>query len=267
MSRSSHFWLVFFALTVNGLLNIAHAEVITERQAAEETGIKGLRLLGTGAQSSRLTLLGIHMGYVGTDVTSENGSYSCGAISREIGYLSAERIASVLLKLPGSSVTKFGLKYVILCSRLYGKRGERIGGFPVTRLNLLMLDTRETGKPSSHLDHSFLHELFHFMEIRSNAKQDKEWQNRFGEGYANSYSGRMGGRTKIGSGKRGFLNAYSETYSHEERAELFAHLLLKPTEVVTHIRLKDDELLRRKTLYLAQKCERLFDIPISLPGI
>lgn len=263
----SHFWLVLFALTMNGLLNMAHAEVITERQAAEETGIKGLHLLSTGAQASRLTLLGIHVGYVGTDVTSENGSYSCGAISREIGYLAGERIASVLLKLPGNSVTKFGLRYVILCSRLYGKRGERVGGFPLTRLNLLMLDTHERGKPSSYLDHSFLHELFHFMEIRSNTKQDKEWQKRFGQGYANSYSGRMGAGTKIGNGKRGFLNAYSETYPHEERAELFAHLLLNPAEVVTHIRLRDDELLRGKTLYLAQKCERLFDIPIPLPGL
>lgn len=262
--------LLFFVLTTAGLPSMTRAEIITERQAAEETEVKGLRLLGTGTQASRLTILGIHLGYVENDTKMSDSRIFCGAISRDKSRPAGEKVATALLKLPASSIQNLGLKYVILCSgmtRTTAAEDRRIGGIPLPRLNLLLLDTGESGNTISHIDRIFLHELYHFMEIRLNTLHDKDWQKRFGVGYANSYEGRTNKPKTIGGGGRGFLNAYSVTYPHEERAELFAHLVLNPAEVVTHIRLKDDELLKRKTLYLVEKCERLFGIDIALPGM
>ena len=91
-------------------------------------------------------------------------------------------------------------------------------------------------------------------------------QQAFGSGYANSYNERMG-PSRLGSGKRGFLNAYAETYPHEERAELFASLLLNAPEVVAHIRATNDEVLKQKALYLAKKCERLLGLRMVVPGM
>jgi hypothetical protein len=61
------------------------------------------------------------------------------------------------------------------------------------------------------------------------------------------------------------LNAYAETFPHEERAELFAALVLTPAEVVAQAKARDDELLRRKILYMVDKCQRLIGLRISLP--
>ena len=129
-----------------------------------------------------------------------------------------------------------------------------------------MLDVGESGSNTLYLQRSFLHELYHLIEYRFNAYQDTEWQKLFGAGYANSYDGRIT-QSPIGSGKRGFLNAYAETYPHEERAELFASLLLNPAEVVAHIKATNDRLLKEKALYLVKKCERLTGLRIALLGI
>lgn len=144
--------------------------------------------------------------------------------------------------------------------------GQRIGGIPVPPLDLLMLDVGESGNNTLYLQRVFLHELYHLIEYRFNTHHDTEWQKLFGAGYANSYSGRVK-QSPIGSGKRGFLNAYAETYPHEERAELFAFLLLNPGEVVAHIKATNDDLLKEKTLYLVSKCARLMGFRIALPGM
>jgi len=257
--------LLSFTL-INGVwLAMASAQTLSEQQAARETYIDGLHLLEAAAQEPRLATLGIHLGYVEQDTRPGGGKYFCGAMSRDESRSAGRIITTALLKLPDASLRKLRLRYVILCSRAMAA-GQRIGGIPVPPLDLLMLDVGESGSNTLHLQHGFLHELYHLIEFRFNTYQDTEWQKRFGAGYANSYDGRMA-QSPIGSGKRGFLNAYAETYPHEERAELFASLLLSPAEVVAHIKATNDQLLKEKALYLIKKCERLMGLRIALPGI
>ena len=63
--------------------------------------------------------------------------------------------------------------------------------------------------------------------------------------------------------RTGFLNAYSETYPHEERAELFASLLLEPAVVATHLKRTNDPVLRDKVRYVIEKCERLLGLRLA----
>lgn len=253
--------LPVFALMVGVWPDLARAQTPAERQAAKETYIDGLRLLDAAVQEPRLTALGVHLGYVEQDTRPGDGKYFCGALSGGQSLEAGKIIATALANLPDAPLRNLRLRYVILCG---GARsgGQRIGGIPVPPLDLLMLDVGAAAN-RAYLRHSFLHELYHLIEFRFNTYQDAEWQRLFGTGYANSYAGRLQ-QSPIGGGKRGFLNAYAETYPHEDRAELFASLLLNAADVAAHIRATKDEVLKQKALYLQQKCERLLGLRIAL---
>ena len=101
------------------------------------------------------------------------------------------------------------------------------------------------------------------MEYRFQTCNDYDWNNLYGSGYANSYNAPIK-RAPIGSGKRGFLNTYAETFPHEERAEIFAALMLEPDTVITHIKKNKDRILKSKTRYVIKKCENLIDFHIQV---
>ena len=242
-------------------LGVAQAQNVSEQQAAKETYIDGLRLLDAAALEPRLGTLGINIGYVERDTRPGGGRYFCGAVSRDASRAIARSIAPAFAKLPDASLRRLRLRYVILCSRAMAGT-QRIGGIPVPPLDLLMLDVGEGGTNPGDVQHLFLHELYHLIEYRFNTYEDAQWRQRFGAGYAESYGERMN-RSAIGSGRPGFLNAYSETYPHEERAELFASLLLEPAVVATHLKRTNDPVLRDKVRYVIEKCERLLGLRLA----
>jgi hypothetical protein len=229
-------------------------EPLTEQQAAKATEIDGLRLVHA-SDDQRLANLDVQLGYVIDGTHPGGGRYFCGGMATDESRSAAGVIADALSRLPDGSATKLGLRFVILCSSALAD-GKRIGGIPVPPLDLLLLNVGAGGNNEAYLQHIFLHELFHFIEFRDNTFQDRDWQSRFGAGYLNSY-GTGGERTTVGSGKRGFLNSYSETFPHEERAELFASMLLDATAVAAHVRATNDDMLRDKVRYVADKCARL----------
>lgn len=240
------------------LLIPADAQAITEQQAAKETYIDGLRLLPDSIQ-------GIYLSYVEEDTNPGGGKYFCGALSMDDSDSAINAITLVLSELPYNVIEKLNLKYVLLCSNAKAK-GQRIGGIPVPPLNLLMLDVGEGRGSDEYLQHQFLHELYHFIEFRFNTYRDARWNKLYGKGYANNYNGLLK-NSPIGSGKQGFLNVYAMTFPHEERAELFSFLILKPTELNDYIDLKDDKLLKEKAVYLIKKCEEMLGLNIAPSGM
>ena len=233
----------------------ARAELAAEGAAARETQFDHLRLLTT---DRRLARLGTQLGYVEKDTRPAEGMYVCGGMSRSDALAVADTVSSALQRLPDESLTRLGLRYVVLCSSVT-QGGRSIGGIPVPPLNLLMLDT--TGSAAA-LQHRTLHELYHLVEYRYGSFSDAAWDAQFGAGYSNSYPWRLE-TASIGSGKAGFINAYGETYAHEERAELFAYLMLSPRELAAQAR--GDSVLKQKTNYVIDKCQRLLGLPLALP--
>jgi len=231
----------------------------TESEAARETEFDGLQLLDAASQDRRLTALGIYVAYVTTDTRPSEGMYLCGGISRNDVLSAASTVAAALQNIPEASLAKLRLKYIVLCSRALAG-GQSIGGIPVPPLNLLMLATAD----AAALQHTTLHELYHFLEYRFGAIEDAAWLGQFG-GYSNRYPDLLH-RSPIGSGKPGFINAYGETHPHEDRAELFAYMVLAPREVAAHIRRAGDPVLKKKAEYLMDKCQRLIGLPIALPS-
>jgi len=235
------------------------AQLPDDAQAARETEFDGLKLLAAADQDRRLAGLGTYFAYVVTDTRPGDGSYLCGSMSRDDVLSAAGTVAAALQAIPDSSLARLRVKYIVLCGRALAG-GQSIGGIPVPPLNLLMLDA---GGDTAALQHRTLHELYHMIEYRFGAIGDSAWLGQFG-GYSNSYPGLLR-RSPIGSGKPGFINAYGETHPYEDRAELFAFLLLAPREVSAQIRRGGDTVLKQKAEYLIDKCERLLGLPINLP--
>ncbi len=242
----------------------ALAQSRADLRAAEELGIGGLHLLDTRHADSRLSLWGIRLAYVESDVRlGSSGKYLCGAISADRAVIAAGPVSSGLARLPYETVYRMGLRYVVLCGG--ARSGDReIGGIPVPPLHMLMLDVGRASN-GAYLESSTLHELYHMAELRINELADGEWNQQFG-GYADAYAPHLlNGR--IGSGAPGFLNAYSQTFPHEDRAELFSELVQNPSAVVAHIRATGDAVLRRKILYMHERSQRLLALKLAPDGL
>lgn len=230
----------------------AHAQVVSAQQAAQDTEIQNLLLLEPA--------FGISFGYVEKDTNPGGGKYLCGGMTTNEARTAAGVVRSAFGKMPSPALAKAQLKYIILCSRAEVS-GQAIGGIPVPPLNLLMLAMKGSQSDGEHLT---FHELYHLLEYRFNTFSDAIWQSRFPSGYANSYAGHAT-LSSIGSGQTGFLNSYSETFPHEDRAELFSSLLLEAPKVAAQINSKNDTVLREKVIYLVNKWNPLLGIALPFP--
>ena len=223
-----------------------------DQDAARETMIDGLRVV------SGVSVGGVRMAYVENDTKPGGGAYTCGGLTRDDALGAATTVASALDALPGEALSRLRLRYVVLCHEAHAA-GQRIGGIPVPPLNLLMLDVADDG---GALRHRTLHELYHLAEYRGGSVNDAGWNAQF-TGYNNSYPGMLR-RSPIGGGKPGFVNAYAETFPHEERAELFAFLVLERAAMASHLRGADD-VLRKKARYVSDRADALMGMALSVP--
>jgi hypothetical protein len=225
-----------------------------ERQAARDTEFDGLKLLDAQPGAP-----GVQFGYVEKDTRPSEGIYTCGGMRRDEAGYAASTVAGALSNLPAGALARVSLRYVVLCGGAT-EAGKTIGGIPVAPLNLLMLDGSDAGS----LAHRTLHELFHLAEYRSGGIGDADWAGQFGGGYNNRYPGLLT-KVPIGSGKPGFVTSYGESHPHEDRAELFAYLLLAPREIADLISRRGDAVLRRKVDFMSDKCARVLGLSVGLP--
>ena len=254
--------LLYLSLIALAWHHTARAQSLADDLASQETQLPGLRLVAARDFDPRVSSLGIRLGYLEKDVRpGDTGRYFCGALTKDRGISAAQYVAAALARLPYVPVRRLGVRYVILCGG--AKDGDRpIGGIPVPPLNLLMLDvgTSNPAFPES----ATLHELYHLAEVRFSTFADADWDRQF-SGYANVYAPDLKGG--LGSGKPGFVDAYAETFPQEDRAELFATLLLKPGDVLARIRATGDSVLRAKVLYMDQKSQRLLALKLAPDGL
>ncbi len=225
-----------------------------ENKARKDTYIKGFRLLPAATSAGeRLAKLGIQSGYVTRDENPGNGKYFCGALSLQKSNRAKKTIDAALLKIPRPVLEKLNLKYLVLCDGAES-RGKKIGGIPIPPLNLLMLSV--AGTDSNHFQHLVIHELYHFIEYRFNAFEDATWKKQFPRGYKNSYEG-INKKTVIGQTNLGFINDYARSFPHEDRAELFASLLINPGKLIGYANKNNDILLKKKIQFIKEKSRRL----------
>lgn len=251
--------LLYLSLIALAGPDAARGQSPAELRLAREIGVPGLRLVHATHMDAGVGLLGIQLGYVEQGVTLGTGRYFCGALSVERSAAAAQPVSAALARLPYVSVYKLGLRYVILCGGL--KHGDRpVGGTAVPVLDLFMLEVGASAN-AAYLEAVTLHEVYHLTEFRFNTFDDVDWGRQF-TGYSHGYAPDLL-KGALGTGKPGFLNAYSETFPYEDRAELFSALLLKPDAVLARIRAMGDSVLRRKVLYMDKKSAGLLALRLA----
>lgn len=238
-----------------------------DQRARTVTGVRNVYYLPPAAvlpeaPAARFSRIGLRFGYVTEDAVLGRGRYTCTASDIEKIPLAALNIAMALERIPDNVLSKMKFEYVVFCGDLR-KGSTSVGGFPVPPNNLMFLNlTRRSS--DGKIQALFFHEFYHMFEARFGLVHDANWLQYFGEGYQNSYAGfATPGNKEFGSGGFGFLNGYSRSYPHEERAELFSALMLSRDQLAYYIRQKNDEMLAAKAEYVAGNARKHLEMEIE----
>lgn len=238
-----------------------------EARARVLSGIPNLNLLPAEAVlqkelAERFARLGIHFAFVSEDVRPGNGRYTCKATNTDLIPAVAWNIAAALYPIPDEVLVSLNLDYIIFCGDLYQDR-MKVGGFPVPVNNLMMLNLTHRTQ-NRDIQEFFLHEFYHLVEDRNKLVKDPVWDSQFGSGYSYSYAGNTGSaNSNVGTGNYGFINRYSESFPHEDRAEIFAMLMVARPELIQFIISQKDEMLYAKVKYVAETARQRLGIKIE----
>lgn len=167
---------------------------------------------------------------------------------------------------PPDFIKRSQLTRVVLCTELTFA-GQRRNAVPDFEHNVLYLDVARGTYSRPYLRKVIHHEFFHIVDLRddSNLYQDERWEglNRADFKYGSGGKNAQGlAQTSVLTDKYpGFLNHYSTTGVEEDKAEVFANLIVDPGYVEDRAR-KDRVLeakIKRMRKLLADFCPDLND--------
>jgi hypothetical protein len=150
---------------------------------------------------------------------------------------------------PPDLVKRSQLKRVVLCSEL-SFAGQQRNAIPDYEHDTLYLDVRRGAYNKAYLRTVIHHEFFHIIDYRDDGQvyQDKGWEAlnppgfKYGSGGKNAQAFAL---TSILTDRfPGFLNHYSTTGVEEDKAEVFANLIVHPAYV--EARTQKDPVLKAK---------------------
>ena len=151
--------------------------------------------------------------------------------------------------LPPSLIAKAKLKKVVFCEDL-SFAGQRRNAVPDWENDVLYYDVSSVGHRARYLAAVIHHEFFHLVDYRDDGLvyEDEPWAAlnpmgfKYGSGGKNAQNDKS--TTAFSDKFPGFLTHYGATGVEEDKAELFAHLVVNAAHVKT--RAKDDAVLRAK---------------------
>jgi hypothetical protein len=150
---------------------------------------------------------------------------------------------------PPDLVKRTRLKRVVFCTQL-AFAGQRRNAVPDWENNTLYLDVARGTYSKPYLRKVIHHEFFHIIDCRDdgNLYQDERWAALNPAGFKYGAGGRAAqdnADTSVLTTKYpGFLNHYSTTGVEEDKAELFANLIVDPQPVAD--RATSDPVLKAK---------------------
>lgn len=160
---------------------------------------------------------------------------------------------------PLSLVKRSQLKRVVLCDELYFA-GQRRNAIPDFEHDTLYLDVSRGSYNKPYLRKVMHHEFFHIIDYRDDGDlyRDERWSSlnpsgfRYGSGGVNAQD--LPYTSVLTDRFPGFLNHYSTTGVEEDKAEVFANLIVDHAYVGGRIR--SDAVLRKKVKLLQQLLAR-----------
>ena len=160
---------------------------------------------------------------------------------------------------PIDMIKKAKLKRVVLCEEL-AYDGQARAAIPDFEHDTLYLDVERGGNNNSYQRAVLHHEFFHIIDYRDDGDvyNDKLWEPLNTSGFKYGDGGRKAQdiqTTSILTDKfPGFLNHYSTTGVEEDKAELFAHLIIRSAYVEE--RANKDAVIKTKVARLREMMSR-----------
>jgi len=160
---------------------------------------------------------------------------------------------------PPELVKRTKLKQIVLCEEL-SFDGQRRNAVPDFEHNTLYLEVRRGADNKTYLRKVIHHEYFHIIDYMDDGRvyQDKRWAAlnlvdfKYGSGGRNVQN--LGTTSVLTEKFPGFLNHYSTTGVEEDKAEVFANMIIDPAYV---------EDRASKNHVLLAKVERMRDLLLS----
>jgi hypothetical protein len=150
---------------------------------------------------------------------------------------------------PPELVKRTGLKKVVFCQDLSYEKQKRTA-VPDFQHDVLYLDVARGRSDELYVRKVIHHEFFHIIDLRDDGKlyEDERWVKlnppnfRYGPGGAKLQDDPT--VTTTGRDEPGFLNRYAAAGVEEDKAELFAHMIVEPKLVAA--RAEKDKYIRAK---------------------
>ena len=152
---------------------------------------------------------------------------------------------------PRELVRRSRLKRVVFCTDL-SFAGEVRGAIPDFEHDTLYIDIVSGAYDKSYLRKGIHHEYFHMLDYRDDGLvyQDTEWKSLNSPGFAYGDGGKsvqsIPTTSLLTADYPGFLNHYSTTGVEEDKAELFANMMVSQPYVMDRVR--SDPVLNAKVL-------------------
>lgn len=150
---------------------------------------------------------------------------------------------------PPDLVKRTGLRRVVFCREL-AFAGQRRNAVPDFRDDTLYLDVQRGSYSTPYLRKVIHHEFFHIIDYCDDGMLylDPSWAALNGAGFTYGSGGRnaqeQGSTSVLTDRYPGFLNHYSTTAVEEDKAEVFANMMVDP--VYVERRAADDRVLSAK---------------------
>jgi hypothetical protein len=160
---------------------------------------------------------------------------------------------------PTDLIKRAGLKKVVFCQKLSYEKQLRTA-IPDFENNVLYLDVTRGRHDDRYVRKVIHHEFFHIIDLRDDGKlyEDERWSNlnppkfKYGPGGAKLQSDPT--VTTTGKDEPGFLNRYATAGVEEDKAEVFAHMIVEPKMIAERV---------EKDKYIQAKVERMKELLVE----
>lgn len=195
------------------------------------------------------------------DFSNENKDFSCSKTSSHQSSIT-NIFVKELNKFPIDFLNNSGLKFVVVCGKISRKNGGDPTGLAPSHFDqspgVFFINSKEV---KSFIDnkfdfiaaHTFHHELYHIIDAKLTlVGLDEKWVSLNKNSYSNQNIVADG---KVLNDGKGFISHYAKNNEFEDKAELFANLLVNFSAVKAAI--KNDPVLFKKTELMISRLKKI----------
>jgi hypothetical protein len=163
-----------------------------------------------------------------------------------------------LAKYPQSFFHGKDLKIVVFVKKLFVKEKPAEGLFSYQN-KVIFFDFLRNDQNALAQRHSIHHEFYHMMDVMQPGWRDPVWDTfnepgfSYGPAAVKNREAKRGRGYKVFREQKGFITPYSMTSAEEDKAEIYASLMIESQNAILQRWMQDDAILNKKTRYIQNR--------------